>query len=346
MSQTTKKDKTLIALTMGDPNGIGHEIILKGYSEFKKKPYGIIVIGNYRFLREKAQTMGLSMNFHLVDDSSELKLSPNILNVMDLDVLPEGVSLGTPTKEAGQASYEFIKKATSLAMEGKVSAITTAPINKKALSLAGLNYAGHTEILAKLTGSQNYAMMLMGGNIKVVLVSIHIALSEVKKFIKKERICKIITLANGSLKKFGIKTPHIAVAGLNPHAGDGGIFGKEETEEILPAIEMARQHNIDVTGPHPADALFVKAKKGDFDAVVVMYHDQGLIPVKMEAFGKGVNVTLGLPIIRTSVDHGTAYDIVGKGVSSPSSLIEALDVAAELATTINKESDHCGILKY
>jgi len=337
MSQVTKKDNILIALTMGDPSGIGYEIILKGYSKFKKKPYQVIVIGNYRFLREKAKIMGLSMDFHLVDDSSEFKLIPNMLNLIDLDILPENIPLGSPDKEAGKASYEYIKKAVSLAIMGKVSAITTGPINKKALALAGLTFAGHTEILAKLTGSQNYAMMLMGGNIKVVLVSTHIALSEVKKFIKKERIYKIITLANRSLKLFGIKTPHIAVAGLNPHAGDGGIFGKEDTEEILPAVEMARQNNIDVTGPHPADALFVKAKKGDFDAVVVMYHDQGLIPVKMEAFGKGVNVTLGLSVIRTSVDHGTAYDIVGKGVSSPSSLIEALDVAAELATIKKKK---------
>ncbi len=325
------KGKMLLALTMGDPAGIGPEIILKGFEKFREKPYRVVVVGDYSFLKEHAKRLGLSVDICSVNEISEVDFSSGKLNVLDLKNIPSDISLGVASKTAGKASYEYIKKATMLALEDKVSAITTAPINKESIFLAGFSYAGHTEMLAELTNSQDYAMMLTGGKIRVVLVTTHLAISDIKKNIKKERVYKIISLADRSLKLFGIKAPHIAVTGLNPHAGDGGIFGTEDIEEILPAVEMAKNCGINVTGPHPADSLFVKAKKGEFDAVVVMYHDQGLIPVKMEGFGRGVNVTLGLPIIRTSVDHGTAYDIVGKGVSDSGSLIAALDMANKLA---------------
>lgn len=324
------KDKIFIALTMGDPSGIGPEVILKGFSKFSKKNYKVIVIGDYAFLKKEAEKNNLSIDFNSVDDFSGT-FHQNKLNVLDMKNLPEKTPRGVVDSQSGRASCEYIEKAVDMALQGRVSAITTAPINKKSISMAGFHYAGHTEMLAKLTGAREYAMMLIGGKIRVVLVTTHVALAEVKKMIKKESIFKIISTTDRFLKLFGIKAPHIAVAALNPHAGEGDIFGSEESEEILPAVEMGQAHNIDVTGPYPADSLFVKAKRGEFDAVVVMYHDQGLIPVKMEGFGRGVNVTLGLSIIRTSVDHGTAYDIVGKGIADSGSLIAALDLAAELA---------------
>lgn len=319
-----------IALTMGDPCGIGPEIILKGFSKFRERPYRIIVIGDLSLLKKSAKNFNLSINFNLMKDISETDFLPGNLNILDMKNLPPDIPPGAANKEAGKASYEYIKKAVEMALQDKVSAVTTAPINKKSISLAGLSYAGHTEMLARLTDTRNYAMMLTGGKIRVVLVTTHVAISEVKKYIKRKRVLKIISLTNRFLKLFGIDSPHIAVAGLNPHAGDEGIFGLEDVKEILPAVEMAKQRGINVTGPYPADSLFVKAKKGEFDAVIVMYHDQGLIPVKMEGFGKGVNITLGLPIIRTSVDHGTAYDIVNRGIANSGSLIAALDMAARL----------------
>ena len=315
---------------MGDPSGIGPEIILKGFSKYRDEPYMVVVIGDYSFLQKEAIKLELSINLNPVNDISETDLSPMKLNVLDIKNIASDIPLGLPDKQAGKASYEYIAKAVMLAMQNRVAAITTAPINKKSISLAGFSYAGHTEMLAKLSNTKDYAMMLVGGKIRVVLVTTHLAVAEVKKFIKRDRIFKIISLTDRSLKLFGIKTPRIAVTGLNPHAGDGGIFGLEEAEEILPAVEMAKHHSIDATGPYPADSLFVKAKKGEFDAVVVMYHDQGLIPVKMEGFGSGVNVTLGLPFIRTSVDHGTAYDIAGKGIADSGSLISALNMAVRL----------------
>lgn len=339
-------NKILIALTMGDPGGIGPEIILKGFLKFKKKPWQAVVIGDYSFLQKKARKFNLPIAFNPVNDISEADFSSGKLNILDMKNLPKTkfdgcVIQGEANKEAGKASYEYIKKAVELALAKKVSAIVTAPINKKSISLAGLSYAGHTEMLAELTDTKEVAMMLMGGKIRVVLVTTHVAISRVSKFIKKDKVFKTISLADRYLRFFGINTPRIAVAGLNPHAGDSGIFGTEETEEILPAIEKAKQNGINVTGPYPADSLFVKAKKGEFDAVVVMYHDQGLIPVKMEGFGKGVNVTLGLPIIRTSVDHGTAYDIVGKGIADTGSLIAALEVAVRMAKGKGKNLLHC-----
>tara|TARA_B100000315_G_scaffold43532_1_gene38477 strand:- start:7312 stop:8418 length:1107 start_codon:yes stop_codon:yes gene_type:complete len=361
-------DNVLIALTMGDPSGIGPEIILKGFLKFKERPWQVVVIGDYSFLQKKRKEFNVPINLNPVDDISEADFSPEKLNILNMKNLPPDIPKGgkkpqpnratalnskqnvvkktkfhgcvvqgVANKESGKASYEYIEKAVELALADKVSAIVTAPINKKAISLAGLSYAGHTEMLAELTDTKDVAMMLIGGKIRVVLVTTHVAICKVNEFIKKDRIFKTISLANRSLRLFGINTPRIAVTGLNPHAGDSGIFGNEEINEILPAIQKAKEHGIDVTGPHPADSLFVKAKKGEFDAVVVMYHDQGLIPVKMEGFGKGVNVTLGLPIIRTSVDHGTAFDIAGKGITETGSLIAALEVAVTLSKNKKKK---------
>ena len=330
-------DNIPIALTMGDPSGIGPEIILKGFFKFKERPWRVIVIGDYSFLHKKGKELNIPINLNPVDDISEADFSPEKLNILNTKNLPPDIPQGAANNDSGKASYEYIKKAVELALADKVSAIVTAPINKKSIALAGLSYAGHTEMLAELTDTKDVAMMLIGGKIRVVLVTTHVAICKVNEFIKKDRIFKTISLANRSLKLFGINTPRIAVAGLNPHAGDSGIFGNEEVNEILPAIDKAKEHGINVTGPYPADSLFVKAKRGELDVVIVMYHDQGLIPVKMEGFGKGVNVTLGLPIIRTSVDHGTAYDIAGKGLTETGSLITALEVAVILSANKKKK---------
>jgi len=225
---------------------------------------------------------------------------------------------------------DYIKKAVGLAMEKKVDGIVTAPISKEALKLAGFRWPGHTEMLAEFTGAKEYAMMLVGGPLRVILVTIHTALRNVPDLITKERVFGTILLARKACTMLGIEEPKIAVAGLNPHAGESGVLGNEEIKEIVPAVTLANEQGIAVQGPYPPDVVFHKAYNGDVDMVVCMYHDQGLIPLKMIAFDKGVNVTVGLPIIRTSPDHGTAYDIAWKGVADPSSMREAIKLALRL----------------
>ncbi len=242
---------------------------------------------------------------------------------------------------AGRAVVEYIRKAVLLATQGEVAAITTAPINKETLKMAGYSWPGHTELLAELTGTSDFGMMLAGGGLRVIIATIHCALKDVPGLITKDGVLRTIRLAARACRELGIETPRIVVAGLNPHAGEAGIFGDEEILHISPACEQARAEGLAVTGPLPPDTLFYKAKRGDFDIVVAMYHDQGLIPLKMLAFGSAVNVTIGLPIIRTSVDHGTAYDIAGQGIADPASLIEALKMAAQIAE--NRNMDKGGV---
>jgi 4-hydroxythreonine-4-phosphate dehydrogenase len=235
-----------------------------------------------------------------------------------------------PTAEGGRACVSYIKRAVELVISKQVDAIVTAPISKEALKMAGLKWPGHTEMLADLTRTKDYAMMLIGEHLRVILVTIHTALKNVPDLITKQKILKTIRLAKKACNMLGIKNPIIAVAGLNPHAGEAGIFGDEEIKKIIPAVKEAVKEGIPVSGPYPPDTVFHKAYKGNIDIVVCMYHDQGLIPLKMIAFDKGVNVTVGLPFIRTSPDHGTAYDIAWKGIANPSSMIEAIKLAARL----------------
>jgi 4-hydroxythreonine-4-phosphate dehydrogenase len=242
-----------------------------------------------------------------------------------------GFTPGLLSAEAGRAAYDLIVRAVEDASNGVVQAIATAPVNKEAFRLAGLPWSGHTDLLAHLTGSENVAMMFYSEALRVVLATVHIALSEVPRALTREVMEATIALTARELPRFGIAHPRIAVAGLNPHAGEHGLFGCEEERCIAPAIEGCRAGGIDVSGPFPGDTVFVRARKGDFDVVIACYHDQGLIPVKLVAFGQAVNVTLGLPIVRTSVDHGTAFDIAGKGVADPESMIAAVLLAAKLA---------------
>jgi 4-hydroxythreonine-4-phosphate dehydrogenase len=238
---------------------------------------------------------------------------------------------GVLSAAAGRAAYDVIVRAVADAQRGAVQAVATAPVNKEAFRLAGLEWAGHTDLLAHLTGAKHVAMMFYSEELRVVLATVHIALADVPRALTQTSLEATISLTARELPRFGIVQPRIAVAGLNPHAGEHGLFGHEEHTAIEPAIEASRDRGIDVSGPYPGDTVFVRARRGDFDVVIACYHDQGLIPVKLVAFGRAVNVTLGLPIIRTSVDHGTAFDIAGKGRADPESMITAVLLAARLA---------------
>ena len=238
---------------------------------------------------------------------------------------------GQISAEAGRAAYDAIVAATADAKAGRIDAIATAPINKEAFAAAGLPWRGHTELLAHLTGAPRVAMMFYADSLRVVLATVHISIAEVPRALTRDVLEGTIDLAARELPRFGIASPRLALAGLNPHAGEHGVIGREDDEVLAPAVAASRARGIDVVGPFPADTVFVRAVRGEFDAVIACYHDQGLIPIKLLAFGRAVNVTLGLPIVRTSVDHGTAFDIVGKGVADPTSLIEAIKLAARLA---------------
>jgi 4-hydroxythreonine-4-phosphate dehydrogenase len=240
---------------------------------------------------------------------------------------------GMLSAEAGRAAYDAIVRATGDAQRGVVGAVATAPINKEAFRLAGLPWSGHTDLLAHLTGAAHVAMMFYSDELRVVLATVHVALADVPRLLTRDVLEQTIELAARELPRYGFAAPRLAVAGLNPHAGEHGLFGVEERTVIEPAVACCRAKGVDVSGPFPADTLFVRARRGEFDAVVACYHDQGLIPVKLVAFGRAVNVTLGLPIVRTSVDHGTAFDIAGKGVADPESMVTAVLLAARLAGT-------------
>jgi 4-hydroxythreonine-4-phosphate dehydrogenase len=327
--------KPIIAITMGDAAGIGAEIVTKALST--REIYDIckpLVIGDLRVLTDSMKVAKVSLKFNPVKDPSEAKFQFGTVDLIDLrNVEIDKLVMGKPQTMAGKASVQYVEKAVKLALEGKIHAITTAPLDKEAVRMAGYKYAGHTEILAHLTNTKDYAMMLAAKKLRVLHVTTHVSLKEACSMIKKDRILKTIKLANEAVISLGIKDAEIAVAGLNPHAGESGIFGKEEIEEIKPAIEEAEKIGINVKGPYPPDTVFLRASRGEFDAVVAMYHDQGHIPIKMAAFEQGVNVTIGLPIVRTSVDHGTAYGRASlrSGTADPTSLIEATKIAVQMA---------------
>jgi 4-hydroxythreonine-4-phosphate dehydrogenase len=315
-----------IAITMGDPSGIGPEVALKAICSIKDS-FIPLVVGDPALLEEAAKLFDLPLRLRVIGNPEEAK--PDIINL--IDVGPSGsYKKGVPTAEGGRASIASIRKALELALKGSVDALVTAPISKEALRMAGGPWPGHTEMLAELTGTKDYAMMLLGGQLRVILVTIHRALKDVPSLITKESVSKTIKLAVQACSMLGIEAPRIGVAGLNPHAGEAGLFGDEEIRDIRPAIEDANAQGIPVTGPYPPDTLFHRAYKGEFDMLVCMYHDQGLIPLKLLAFEQGVNVTVGLPIIRTSPDHGTACDIAWKDKADPSSMIEAIRTAIRL----------------
>lgn len=331
-------DLPRITITMGDPSGIGPEVILKAL--LRDDVYQVcrpLVLGDINVLEKVSQDLG-PLSFNTIENPSEVTGKPGLIDVISVSNL-EGDSFvpGRPTVLGAKAMVDYIKKAADFNKDGQVSAMVTCPINKEFMHRAGYRFDGHTELLATLTNTRNYGMMLASERLKVSLVTIHCALREVPKKLNKDLIVKTIRLTYRALEKdFAIKRPYVAVAGLNPHAGEAGLFGLEDKKIIQPAVEDAKNDGLLVDGPFPADTIFYHASNGKFDAVVAMYHDQGLIPVKLFNFSDSVNITLGLPIVRTSVDHGTAYDIVGKGVADPSSLIAAIKMAAEIASTRRK----------
>ncbi len=335
------KIRPIIGITMGDPVGIGPEIILSALSD--PSLYNIcrpLVFGDLKILQTAKQTTQSTLDIKVVNapDAGGWTCGRiDVLNISDLD--PSGAVWGKPTVETGRAMVEYITRAVDMAMDGHINAVVTCPINKKAMQQAGFDFQGHTDLLAKRTKSFEYAMMLAGSRLRIVLVTIHTALKNVPDLLSEEKIFGKIKMADRSLNElFGIEKPRIAVSALNPHAGESGLFGNEEETVIRPAVEKARKKGIDASGPFPSDTLFYHAQKGRFDAVVCMYHDQGLIPFKMIHFTDGVNTTLGLPIIRTSVDHGTAYDIAGSGTADPGSLTAAIKMATEQVLWKSKQN--------
>jgi 4-hydroxythreonine-4-phosphate dehydrogenase len=326
-----KNERPVIGITMGDPVGVGPEIIIQSLSKgdlFEHiRP---IVIGDMGILERARDLLQSDIKLNPAASPDKGVYHQGTIDVIPLSTLKSNETLwGKPTEQTGRAMTHYILKAIDLAMEGQLAAVVTCPINKLAMNMAGYHYNGHTELFAERTQTRDYAMMLAGERLRVVLVTIHMPFVQVAKSITVEKIVDLILLTERSLKsRFGIDRPRIAVAGLNPHAGEEGMFGTEEKETIAPAIDRVRSMGIDVKGPFPPDTIYYHAVKGAFDVVVSMYHDQGLIPFKLIHFENGVNTTLGLPIIRTSVDHGTAYDIAGTGKANPESLISAMKMAA------------------
>lgn len=324
----------IIGITMGDPAGVGPEIILKSLNDASVyEQCRPIVIGDKKILDRAQAYVNTNLKIVSVEDiTSDLVFEYGKVLCLDLDLVPSDLPIGQVSAEAGHAAFEFLRKSIELAKEGKISAICTAPLNKEALHKGGHMYPGHTEILAELTNTEDFSMMLSAPNLKVIHVTTHVGIIDAVNMINPDRVYKVIKLADETLKKAGYTQPKIAVCGINPHAGENGLFGYgEEEAKVIPAVEKAAAEGINVVGPLPADTLFFRTVRGDFDIVVAMYHDQGHGPVKVLGLDSGVNITVGLPIIRTSVDHGTAFDIAGKGIADEKSLQEAIRQAIELA---------------
>jgi len=324
----------LIAITLGDPAGIGPEIVLKALRSAEVydacRP---LVVGDRRMLERAASSLGEAPPpFELAGANPGLaRYQPGRLTLLDLgNATPEACPVGQMSAAAGRAAVEYVCSACDLALAGQAAAVVTAPLNKAAMQLAGFHYAGHTELLAERTHAGKVSMLLVGPRLRVIHVSTHVSLAEAIRLVTRARVEEVISLANTACRALGIPNPRIAVAGLNPHAGEGGMFGNQDNEQIIPAVEAARAHGLEVSGPLPPDTVFLRAVQGEFDIVVAMYHDQGHIPMKLLAFDSGVNVSIGLPIIRTSVDHGTAFDIAGRGVARPDSLLAAIQVAVQM----------------
>jgi 4-hydroxythreonine-4-phosphate dehydrogenase len=322
-----------VGITMGDPAGIGPEVVLKAVAEEEVlavcQP---IIIGDAQLLAHHARKLDLQCGYQIVRRDEELPAEITAPIIFHLNNIEGHIEPGIESGAAGRAAGQYIEAAVELCAAGSIAAIATAPINKRALFLGGYSFPGHTEFLAHLTGADDYAMGFVAENLRVVLISTHVPLSQAIQLVRRERFEKTIRLTDQELHRWGIGRPRIAVAALNPHGAEGGLFGIEESSEILPAIEACKARDgINVSGPYSADTVFLRASRGEFDAVVACYHDQAMIPVKCLSFGEAVNVTLGLPFIRTSVDHGTAFDIAGKGIAEHSSMIAAIKLAAELS---------------
>ena len=321
----------VVAVTMGDPAGVGPEIVAKVFAEGDGELPRALVIGDAAILERAVALLDVPLRVNRVESPRDAAFEPGTVDLVAATDLPEDLPFGEIDARAGHAAYEYVRRAVGHALDGEVHAIATAPLNKEAMHLGGHKYPGHTELLAELCGVRDYAMMLVSHDLRVVHVSTHVSLEEAIRRVQPERELTVIRLAHRSLLQLGVERPRVAVAGLNPHAGEAGLFGTEDTERIAPAVEAACAEGIDASGPWPPDTVFMAARQGRFDIVVVQYHDQGHIPIKLMGFDTGVNVTVGLPFFRTSVDHGTAFDIAGTGKADAGSMRAALDLAASLA---------------
>jgi 4-hydroxythreonine-4-phosphate dehydrogenase len=339
------KDKPVLGITMGDPASIGPEIAAKAGVE--KKLYEMcnpVIIGDAKVMENAVKSTNAGIKINAIDEPGQARFERGILDVIDLkNVDMKKLAYGKISAMCGDAAFEYVKKAIDLAMENYLDGTVTGPIHKESINLAGHHFSGHTEIYAHFTNTKKYGMLLVDENMSVIHVSTHVSLRQACDLVTKERVLDVIQLMNTGLKRIGIQNPRIGVAGLNPHASDGGLFGDEEEKEIIPAVKTAMESGINVEGPIPADTLFSKAKGGSYDGCVAMYHDQGHIPFKLDGFVwnnekksmesvRGVNITVGLPIIRTSVDHGTAFEIAGKGIASHEALMLATEYATKMAT--------------
>jgi 4-phospho-D-threonate 3-dehydrogenase / 4-phospho-D-erythronate 3-dehydrogenase len=321
------KDSLPLAVTMGDASGIGPEIVAKALARTGERS---VVFGSFVVMADIVARLGLDAQVRRIAAPEKASFSPGRIEVVEATRISEPPPLGRVSAVSGQGSFGAIVAAIEAARAGRVSGIVTAPINKAAMASAGIGYPGHTEILAKYGGTGRVAMMLANDEIRTVLVTVHTALRQAILEADFEAQMTAIRLAHDGARALGIERPRVAVAGLNPHAGEDGLFGDEEIRIIRPAVEAARREGIDASGPWPGDTVFMQARTGRFDIVVAQYHDQGLIPVKYLGLEKGVNITLGLPFVRTSPDHGTAFDIAGQGIADPASLETALRTARRL----------------
>jgi 4-hydroxythreonine-4-phosphate dehydrogenase len=340
--------KPFIGISMGDPAGIGPEIIVKAllkrsvYTQCKP-----IVVGDAGVIKQAVDFLNVTLKVNGISNVRDAKSKYGAIDVVDLANFSQKVAYGKVSAEAGKAAFESIVRVIELAMKGEVDATVTAPINKEAINLAGFHFSGHTEIYAHYTGTKKYAMLLVHNNLRIIHVSTHVSLRQACDCVQKERIIEVTRLLHDACRGFGIAKPQIAVAGLNPHSGDNGLFGWEEEKEIIPAIEEMQREGFTVEGPVPPDTLFSKAIGGMYDGCVAMYHDQGHIPFKVFGFKwnksrkrldvEGVNITLGLPIIRVSVDHGTAFEIAGKGIASEKAMLTSIDYAIKMTKSAAKK---------
>ena len=332
-----EEGKPIVGVTMGDPAGIGAEVIVTAYPDLVAGAR-IVVIGDRSVLDTAREVCHADTEVRSVEAAADASDDPDSIAVLDLDNVSE-VVYGEVREAYGDASLAYVERTIELATDDEIDAITTAPINKAAIGLAGADHAGHTGLLAERTGTEEYSMMLIEDPLRVTHVSTHVPLGEAIELIESERVASVIAVTDEALRDLGISEPTIAVAGLNPHAGEDGLLGDEDDAEIAPAVTESQERGIDAEGPIPPDTVYVRAASGEFDCVVSMYHDQGHIPIKTLGFDEGdrgsevsgVNMTIGLPIVRTSVDHGTAFDIAGEGVASSRSLVDAVRIAAEAA---------------
>ena len=325
--------KPAIAITMGDPCGIGPEVVVKALADPRVydscRP---MVIGNTYAMNQAVSATGLSLSIRETDDPTSAGEDPSIVDVVDIHNLnPEDITVGQLSVPCGKAAMEWVTKAGELALAGIVDGIATAPLNKEAAAMAGYESIGHTELLQELSGARIVPTMLMAKNLRVVHLTTHRSLRVACDYVKKDRILDFLQLTHDSFVKWGFSSPRIAAAGLNPHNSDGGLLGNEEADEIAPAVQAARERGIDAVGPIPADSVFHQAISGRYDAVLAMFHDQGHIPVKVYGFEESITANLGLPFVRTSVDHGTAFDIAGQGIAQHVSMLESIRLAVELA---------------